>query len=456
MRWKRILMSFSVLAAALLVVSLVAACGGGGAKKTPTPAGTPKATTAVTPAATPQGTGTPQKAGSVSVLGIWGSEELDSFNAMVAPWQQQTGGSVQFTGSRSITSELTLRVQGGNPPDVAIPAETGLFQQFASQGRLAKLSDCPGLEEAVKADYPQTFLDLGTVDGTLYGFFMKVDSKATVWYDPKTFSANNIQPLSASNSFDDLVSLSDELVTAGLPPQSIGMEAGDASGFPGTDWIQQIVLNDSGVEVYDGIVDGSIPFTDPRMKDAWEKFGQIALTPGYVAQGSAAAINATNFQDSSYLPFNTPPQAAMVNLGSFTSGFIQAQFPSLVPGEDFNFFTWPGGNITGGANIVYAFNSDPSTCSLLSWLESADAQKIWVARGGFHSVNKNVSLNEYPNDVEKNVAQQLTDAPVFRFDLDDAIGGALQQAYFTGIGQYLANPGQLDSILAQIEAQRVQ
>jgi ABC-type glycerol-3-phosphate transport system substrate-binding protein len=117
--------------------------------------------------------------------------------------EQQTGGSVQFTGTRDITSQLTLRVQGGNPPDIALPAETGLFQQFASQGRLAKLSDCPGLEEAVKADYPSTFQDLGTVNGTLYGFFMKVDSKATIWYNPKTFSDMNVEPLTDSSSFDD-------------------------------------------------------------------------------------------------------------------------------------------------------------------------------------------------------------------------------------------------------------
>jgi alpha-glucoside transport system substrate-binding protein len=441
----------------LVILPLIAACGGGGAKKTPTPAGTPKATTAATPAATPQTTGTPQKAGSVSVLGIWGDGELDSFNAEVAPWQQQTGGSMQFTGSRSITSDLTLRVQGGNPPDIAIPAETGLFQQFASQGKLAKLSDCPGLEAAVKADYPSAFQDLGTVKGTLYGFFMKVDSKATIWYNPKTFTQKNFQTLNTNNSFSDLITLSDTIKAAGLPPWSMGMEAGAGSGFPGADWIDQLILVDYGPSVYDGFIDGSIPFTDPRMSAAWQQFGQIALTSGYIAQGGAAAINATNFQDSSFLPYDTPPQAAMFFLGSFASGFISGQFPNAVAGQDYNFFPWPGGGnagVTGGANIVYAFNSNPSTCSLMSWLESAQAQEIWAARGGFHSVNKKVSLSSYPNSVEKAVAQQLQNASPFRFSLDDAIGGALEQTWFTGIGEYLANPGQLDSILANIEAQR--
>ena len=107
---------------------------------------------------------------------------------MVKPW----GGKVDFTGTRDITSLLTTRVEGGSPPDVAIPAEVGLFQQFAKEGKLKPLSDCPGLEDKIKAEYPQAFIDLGTVDGKLYGFFMKADSKATIFYNPKFFTTNNL------------------------------------------------------------------------------------------------------------------------------------------------------------------------------------------------------------------------------------------------------------------------
>jgi alpha-glucoside transport system substrate-binding protein len=390
----------------------------------------------------------------VDVLGIWGDEELASFEAMVAPWESDTGNKMDFTGTRDITAVLTTRVEGGNPPDIAIPAEIGRFQQFAGEGKLIPLSACAGLEETVKANYPQGFIDLGTVDGVLYGFFMKADTKGTIWYNPKFFSDNGYEPLTADSTWDDLIALSDQILADGTPPWSIGVESAEASGWPGTDWIQQILLNEAGGDVYDGVVDGSIPFTDSRMKDAWDKFGEAALTEGYTVQGGAAGINATNFVDSSYPPFETPPTAAMVYLGGFASGFITDQFPDAVPGEDFDFFPFPGGGVTGGANIVYAFNSDPTTCSLLNWLVSAEAQQIWVDRGGFTSVNSQVSLDSYPDAVAGAQAEQLATAELFRFDLDDAIGGALQQAFFQGVTQYLASPSDLDSILSNIEAAR--
>jgi alpha-glucoside transport system substrate-binding protein len=144
----------------------------------------------------------------------------------------------------------------------------------------------------------------------------------------------------------------------------------------------------------------------------------------------------------------------MVPLGGFAVTFIQDQFPEIVPGEGVDFFTWPGGGVTGAANIAYAFNSDPATCSFLSHIASAEAQQIWVDRGGFTSLNTEVSTDSYPDSVTQGLAEQLLEAEVFRFDLDDAIGGAVQQAVFQGVTEYLVNPDSLASILANIEAAR--
>ena len=388
---------------------------------------------------------------SVDVLGIWG-DELPNFEAMVQPWEEREGASMNFTGQRGVAALLTSRVEGGNPPDVAIPAEVGLFQQFAREGRLTPLADC-GLEEEIRDNYPESFVELGTVDGTLYGFFMKADTKGTIWYNPNTFSENGYEPLTADSTWEDLVALTDQIKADGLTPWSIGVSSEADSGWPGSDWLQQIILNmEGGGELYDGLLDRSIEYTDPRVKEAWERFGNIALTEGNVSQGSPAGINATDFQASTYPPYQDPPEAAMVYLGAFAATFIKEQFPDLVAGEDYDFFPFPGGGATGAANIVYAFNSDPATCSFLRHIASADAQRIWVESGGFTSVHSGVDLEAYPDDTARAAAQQLLEAETFRFDLDDAFGGEIQQSIFAGVTAYIADPSQLDSILSNIQA----
>ena len=150
---------------------------------------------------------------------------------------------------------------------------------------------------------------------------------------------------------------------------------------------------------FDGLIDGSVP-TDEAVVDAWEKFGQVALTEGYSLQGPEEMV-ALNFTDSTYPPFEDPARAGAVYMGSFAGGFITDQFPDAVPEEDFDFFPFPGGAITGDANIVYAFDMNDTICSFLKHIASAEAQQIWVELGGFTSVNETLGIELHRPGTEK-------------------------------------------------------
>jgi alpha-glucoside transport system substrate-binding protein len=401
--------------------------------------------------------GPKEEIGSVEVLGVWGGDELASLEAMVQPWEQQTGGNMQFTGTRDLIAILTTRVAAGNPPDVVVLPNPGQMVELANEGKLVALDSFLDMNK-IRSEYAKGWLDLGTVNGKLYGLFMKADSKGTVWYDPKVFAAHGWQ---TPKTWDEMITLSDTILASGLAPWSVGVESGEASGWPVTDWIGEILLNESGGEVYDQWVAHQIPWTDSRIKSAWEKFGQVVFTEGYVPGGATAAL-ATGFQDASYLPFEDPPKAAMYYLGAFTQGFIAEQFPDLVAGEDYSFFPFPTinsqytGAVTGGANVVVLFNDNATTRSFVEYLSTAAAQEIWVKRGGFTAVNNQVSLDAYPDALARLAAEQLTKATVFRFDADDNMPSAVQTEFWAGCLAYLQNPSQLDSILADIEARAVE
>ena len=44
---------------------------------------------------------------SVTVIGTWGGDEEKAFKQMVAPWEQQTGNTVKYTGTRASTRRTT-------------------------------------------------------------------------------------------------------------------------------------------------------------------------------------------------------------------------------------------------------------------------------------------------------------------------------------------------------------
>ena len=390
--------------------------------------------------------------GTVNVLGVWEADGLVSFQAMVAPWEEETGGAMAFSGTRDLTSVLKARVTAGNPPDVAILPNPGQMVELAREGKLVALDSFLDMD-TTNQQYAQGWIDLGTVDGNLYGIFIKAASKGTIWYSPKNFTANGWE---VPNTWVDLIALSDKIVSEGMNPWSVAVESAEASGWPATDWIGEILLHESGGDVYDQWVNHEIPWTDFRIKSAWEKFGQIVLTPDYVPGGVTTALS-THYEDGSYLPFEEPPRAAMYYLGAFTQLTISKQFPELVAGEDYAFFPFPtidpqyAGAVTGGADVVVLFNDNPTTRSFVEYLASAEAQQIWVKRGGFTSVNNQVSLDTYTNPLARLAAEQLTGATVFRFDADDKMPTDVQKAFWKGILDYLQDPSQLVSILADIE-----
>src|SRR5260370_14297086 len=156
-----------------------------------------------------------------------------------------------------------------------------------------------------------------------------------------------------------------------------------------------------------------IPWTDPTIKTAFQMHGQIVAGKHYI-NGAPQSILATNFQPASFLPYDTPPKAYMYYLGDFTAGFIKTQFPSIAPGTDFNFFTFPtinpqfAGAVTGGADMLMAFQDNHRTRQYMQFLTTAEAQEIWVKRGGKTSVNKAVPLTVYPRDVARTSPTHFT------------------------------------------------
>ena len=394
----------------------------------------------------------PVTRGVVTVLGVWGGEELDHFKEVVYPFTEETGIGMAFEGTRDLPAVLTTRVEAGNPPDLAILPNPGQMVELAKAGELVDISAFMDMD-ALKADYAQSWIDLASYDGKLYGIFYKAAIKSLVWYSPAAFEAGGYE---VPTTWDELIALSDQIVADGGVPWCIGVESGAASGWPATDWIEDIMLRTAGPEVYDQWVAHEIPWTDPAVKTAWEYFGQIVTNEDYVYGGTTGVLT-TNFGDSPAPIFDSPPGCYMHRQASFITGF----FPEGVTEEDYAFFPFPsidpayGVPALGGADLIVMFNDTPGARQLMQYLATAEAQEIWSAYGDFLSPNKGVSLDVYPDATTRAMAEALTAAEVFRFDGSDLMPAAVGSgSFWTGTLDYIGGED-LDSVLEAIEATAV-
>jgi alpha-glucoside transport system substrate-binding protein len=401
------------------------------------------------------GTGSSQNAGTIKFLGVWSGAEQASWFAVLKPFEDSTGIKVSYEASRDQDAILTSTVAAGNPPDVAGAPSPQLLSQFAKQGKLKALNDAVDMT-SLQANTAASWIKLGEPlnDGKLYQIFAWGAVKGLIWYDPKNFQAKGYN---VPKSWTDLQNLQTQIKGNGTTPWCITVESGSATGWAASDWLKEIVLSQSGPDVYDKWVAGTQKWSSPEIKQAWQTFGSVLGPGGSNVYGGPQYVVATAFGDVGTPMFANPPKCYMLNQASFITSFFTSANPSLQPVTDFNFFPLPDINTQyAGAHVVAGdsfamFKDTPQARKLMAYLTTADAQAIWVKRGGKLAVNKQVSADLYPDALSKQSAQIIVNTQIGKYDATDQMPADMKAATWSDLVKFIQNQKQLDSLLAHLD-----
>ena len=390
----------------------------------------------------------------VNVMHGWPGEQAPAFEKIVAAFEAENPGIdvvIEIVG-RDRPAILATRLAAGNPPDLTPHPWVGTMRQWADAGQIVDLS---GLVDT--ADINPALVPIGEYKGGLYGLFIFPNVKSLVWYNPKVFTDKGY---TIPSTWYQLLALSEQILADGGVPWSIGIESGAASGWPGTDWVEDIVLRTAGASIYDQWVNHEIPWTDPRIKLAFETFGSL-FDKGYVFGGPIGALTA-NFGDAADPVFRDPPQAYMHHQATFIQGFFNDHIKGLVAGEDYNIFPLPtitpmataDGSIPllVSGDVVTVFNNRPEVIKFAQFLTSETAANIWSSELGELSAYVNANPEDFSNPITSKAQEMLLNASVSRFDGSDLMPGEIGAgAFWSGILDYISGIS-LDTVLASIEA----
>lgn len=386
---------------------------------------------------------------TVTVLGVVVGEQQDKLEAALAPFEEKTGIKVIYEGTDAFATLLPVRVESGDAPDVAMFPQPGLMRDFAQSGQLVPISQFMELSKLEKA-YNKDWLDLSKVDNQPYGIWYRASVKSLVWYNPEAFAAQGYQ---VPRTWSEMLDLSDRIVADGGTPWCLGMESGSATGWVGTDWVEDIMLRTAGAEVYDRWISHEISFDSPPVKEAFTKFGEIVLNPDYIQGGVVGAISIP-FGDSFQGLLQEPPSCYLHRQANFISSFFA---PEVRLGENIAIFALPGikkefGNPVLVAGDVFAmFNDTPEARALMEYLATPQPHAIWAKLGGFISPHQQVSLDVYPDPVTREQAEILANAEVIRFDASDMMPSSVGTGTFwSGVIDFVGGDD-LDRVLKEID-----
>ncbi|MFW2543510.1 ABC transporter substrate-binding protein [Primorskyibacter sp. 2E107] len=381
------------------------------------------------------------QAADLTIAGPWTGPDEAQVQKVLDVFREQSGLDVSYVGSDSFEQQIVVDAEAGSAPNIAVFPQPGLAATMASRGFLTPLKD--GTAEWISENYAagQSWVDLGTyadADGNdqLYGFFYKVDVKSLVWYIPENFEDAGYD---VPETMEELKALTDQIVADGETPWCIGLGSGGATGWPATDWVEDMMLRTQSPEDYDAWVSNEMPFNDPKVVAAIEEFGWF-IEDDRVA-GGRGAVASTDFRDSPKGLFEAPPQCYMHRQASF----IPAFFPEGTEvGTDVDFFYFPAyaekdlGAPVLGAGTLWAITSENDAAhQFIEFLKTVEAHEAWMAQKGFLTPHKGVSPDAFGDPTLKKMNEILLGATTFRFDASDLMpGGVGAGSFWTGMVDY--------------------
>lgn len=403
--------------------------------------------------ATGDGTASGPGKSTIEVMYGLGPDTEPGFKLDVQKWAQANGITVKFTKAGSWDTEIRTRVQGGNAPDIGLFPQPGLMCDLAKQKKLVPFDDA-----TVKLN-EQTlvpgFVEAGTcADGKVYGLIGGASVKSVLWTDAPAFKAAGY---AAPKTLDELLTLTEKIKAEGKTPWCIAAESAAATGWPITDWMEDLVLRFAGLENYDKWVKGELKFNSPEIKPAFEYFQKIAFGEGYV-RGGTKSIVATGFQTGGNAMFSQPPgcflfkQATFVaNKGGFPDAVIAKldtetgplAFPAKTEGD------LP---VLVGGDLAAAFNNDANTLKLRNFIASKE-NIVEQAKAGTFSPHKTADVSLLPNKTLQTIASEvLYKATAVRFDGSDLMPAKVGAGTFwTEPVKWLSGQQDLDTTLNNLD-----
>ena len=351
-------------------------------------------------------------------------------------FERCTGASIEYEGSLELPAQLPVRVEAGTPPDIASIPQPGLLATLVATGSVVPAP--AAVSENVDRFWGGDWRAYGTVDGTLYGAPLGANVKSLVWYSPSTFADRGY---SVPQTYDELMQLTEQLALddPDARPWCVGFGSGDATGWVGTDWLEDMLLRTAGPDVYDSWITHAIPFNDPQVATALARVGEILKNPDYVngGFGGVETIATTTFQDAGQ---------GVLDGSCYLhrqASFYAAQWPEgTVVAEDGDVFAFylpaidatMGNPVLGGGDFIVAFSDRPEVQAFQSYLSTdtyANDKAIATPQGGWVSANSGLDVANLTSPIDQLSAEILQDPEaVFRFDASDQMPSAVGSGTF--------------------------
>lgn len=386
---------------------------------------------------------------------IWSSIDQpvqDGLESVLTANAEEAGYTINWQKVENINQLIMTKLQANDTPDIALIPQPGVVADVVERGAgfpLDDVVDMAGLEESM---IPGT-LDAGMVDDQLYGLIVSMSNKSLVFYPKKVWDKGGYE---APETIDELNALTEQIKADGITPWCMGIESDTATGWPATDWFEDLVMRYAGADGYNAWVANELKFDSPEVREAAAEFEELMFTEGNVL-GGRKAISSTNFGTAGNPMFDAEPGCMMYKQGSFITGFFPEEATSDID-ANVGVFGFPpaeaGGEnpFLGAGDLAMMLDDSEATKAVMALMADPELGVEAAPNSSFVSPHKTFDLSLYPNDLTRTVAEEAYASTAFLFDGSDQMPGEVGAgSFWKEMTAWIAGQQDLDETLTGID-----
>ncbi|CAA9361039.1 MAG: Alpha-glucosides-binding periplasmic protein AglE precursor [uncultured Nocardioidaceae bacterium] len=395
--------------------------------------------------------------GDDSTVEIWSSTDplvFEGLKKSIEAEAEKEGITVDVQRVTDINTVIMTKIQAGDVPDIAMIPQPGVVADIVDRGAAEPLDDV--VDQADLEDMVPGTLEAGTFEDQLYGLLVSMNLKSLVYYPKKAFEQAGYK---APTTLAELEQLTEQIKSDGTPPWCFTIASEGSTGWPATDWMEDLVARYGGPDVYQQWVSHEIPFNDDVVVQAGEEFEKLVLAEGNAA-GGRSSMSSTDFGKADDPMWDAKPGCMLLKQGNFiiSPDFLPADVVENVD-ENIGVFGFPaeeaGGEspVVGGGDLAVLMDDNEDAKKIMAIMAKADIGLEAAPESSFLSPHTSFDVSLYPSELTRQTADVAYSASAFLFDGSDVMPGAVGAgSFWKEMTAFISGSQDLQTSLDNIES----
>ena len=315
--------------------------------------------------------------------------DLEKFELELKNIEDSTGIKIKYETYSDIETHL---IENNNSDvDIAIIPNPQGVTNLGERGIVLSIDRIIS-EETMESYYPKHLQEITTSDisNKNFGAFFRLFPNSLIWYSVEKYKEIGSPKF---NSYNELLEFTNNYSKEYEDLWCLDIESGASTGWIATNWLEDIILNNYGAEIYDQWSNQKILSSEAEILNSINNIGKLVFIENAV-YGSNKRIVRKEFRNNYKNLLNKEVDCVFSWGGHYATLYIpeNKQFKT-----DYDFFKFPSphNSIVGIGDILTVLNYDEETKIVFDKLIDESFGKNWMSHTDSSYIPANLKNTNY-------------------------------------------------------------